>query len=167
MKLYLLRHAIAVARGTPGFEVDSKRPLTPKGRRELFRIGEGMKALGLSFDLILSSPYLRASQTAEVIAGVFDLNEKVELCDALSADAEPTALIEEINTNFGDRQSVLSVGLEPYLSTLISTLVAGRGDLSLPMKKGGLCKLTADRLRYGHCAKLDWLLAPKHLTRIR
>ena len=66
MNLYLLRHGIAVERGTPGLDKDADRSLTPKGERRLWRITEAMEALKLSFDLILSSPYLRARQTAEI-----------------------------------------------------------------------------------------------------
>ena len=70
MKLSLLRHGIAVEPGTPGYEDDSARPLTAKGERRMRRIAEGMATLGLSYDLLLSSPYLRARQTAEFVAQV-------------------------------------------------------------------------------------------------
>jgi len=68
MELYLLRHGLAVERGTTGFENDSARPLTPKGRRQLRQIAAAMKRLNLRCDLILSSPFRRAKQTAEIVA---------------------------------------------------------------------------------------------------
>jgi len=68
MNLYLLRHGIAVEPGTTGFEKDSERPLTPKGQHQLRQIAAAMKKMDLRFDLILSSPFLRAKQTAEIIA---------------------------------------------------------------------------------------------------
>ena len=64
MNLYILRHGIAVERGTPGYAKDADRPLTLEGERKLQLIAQAMKALDLAFDLILSSPYLRARQTA-------------------------------------------------------------------------------------------------------
>ena len=70
MELYLLRHGIAVERGTRGFEDDFSRPLTPKGRRQLRKTAGAVKKLGGKFDLILSSPLLRAKQTAEIAAEV-------------------------------------------------------------------------------------------------
>ena len=68
MDLYLLRHGIAVEPGSPGYAKDADRPLTPEGERKLGQIAEAMEALELSFDLILSSPYVRARQTAEIVA---------------------------------------------------------------------------------------------------
>ena len=70
MKLYILRHGIAVEPGTPGYETDADRPLTSEGERKMRQIAGAMEALELSFDLILSSPYLRARQTAEIVAEV-------------------------------------------------------------------------------------------------
>src|ERR1035438_4666613 len=68
MNLFILRHGIAVEPGTHGYEKDADRPLTPEGERKLLQIAEAMEALDLTFDLILSSPYLRARQTAEIVA---------------------------------------------------------------------------------------------------
>ena len=68
MELYILRHAIAVERGSPGFEEDSTRPLTPAGEGKMRQIAKGMRALSVDPDLILSSPYVRARQTAEIVA---------------------------------------------------------------------------------------------------
>jgi phosphohistidine phosphatase len=58
------------------------------------------------------------------------------------------------------------VGHEPYLSQLISLLVSGREDIGIDFKKGGLCKLEAEKLRYGKCAQLIWLLTPKQMKEI-
>ena len=60
MELYFLRHGIAVERGTPGYKDDSARPLTPKGRRQLKKISTALRRMELEFDLILSSPLVRA-----------------------------------------------------------------------------------------------------------
>jgi phosphohistidine phosphatase len=63
MNVYLLRHGIAADPSEPRFKNDAERPLTPKGRRRLREVTRAMGALRLSFDLILSSPFLRAKQT--------------------------------------------------------------------------------------------------------
>ena len=68
MNLYILRHGVATDPAAHEFAKDADRPLTPEGKRKLRQVAEAMEALELSFDLILSSPYLRARQTAEVIA---------------------------------------------------------------------------------------------------
>jgi len=166
MELYLLRHAIAVDRGTPGYHKDSQRPLTPEGEKKMWRIAEGMKALDLSFDLILSSPYVRAKQTADIVAEVFQAQDKLELSTALTPEADPKELIAELTRHDHALDSILLVGHEPYLSGFMSKLLVGDESLSLTMKKGGLGKLTVNALRYGRCATLEWLLTPRQLRRI-
>ena len=68
MKLYLVRHSNAVDPGSPEYEDDSQRPLTEKGRDKMERIASALKGLGAEPDRILSSPYARAKQTAEILA---------------------------------------------------------------------------------------------------
>ena len=167
MNLYVLRHAIAVERGTPGFKDDSKRPLTGKGKKKMKQIAEGMLALELSFDVILSSPFVRARHTAEIVADVFRTRKKLEFTPHLEVGGDPKKLIGLIDQKHGSGSSILIVGHEPYLSSFISMLIAGTDSLSITMKKGGLCKLRATELRYGRCAVLEWLLTPGQLTRIR
>jgi phosphohistidine phosphatase len=163
MTLYLLRHAIAVERDSSGYEHDSARPLTPKGERRMRRSAKGMLALGLSYDLICSSPYLRAKQTADIVAEVCKVHEGVFLSPALAPDGNAKQAIEELNHHRSSKQNILVVGHEPYLSGLISMLVSGSAALTLVMKKGGLCKLSIEALRFERCAILEWLLTPRQL----
>lgn len=164
MDLYLLRHAIAVDRGATGYEIDSMRPLTPEGARKMERAAQGMRALNLSFDLILSSPYLRAKQTAEIVARVLRSEDRLELAADLAPGGNRMGLIESLNQHPSQPESVLLVGHEPDMGELISMLTAGNFDLLVVMKKGGLCKLSAESLHYGRCASLCWLLTPRQLT---
>jgi phosphohistidine phosphatase len=164
MNLYLLRHGIAVERGTPGFARDADRPLTPDGERKLQLIGEAMRALDLTFHLILSSPYLRARQTAEVIAKSLDARKKLEFADSLVPDGSTHELVQFLNRLRPQPDSVMLVGHEPYLSGLVSLLVSGKESCSVVLKKGGLCKLTTESLKHGRCATLEWLLTPKQMA---
>jgi phosphohistidine phosphatase len=166
MELYLLRHAIAVLRGAPGYDDDSKRPLTPEGERKMRRIARAMQALDVEFDLILSSPFTRARQTAEIVAGVFRAEKKLVLEDSLTVGGDLRELIHRINTAYGTLERILLIGHEPSMSELISVLIAGDTRVSIALRKGGLCKLTTDALRYGQCATLECLLTPKQLTRL-
>jgi phosphohistidine phosphatase len=166
MRLSLLRHGIAVERGTSGYENDSERPLTAKGELRMRRIAEGMLALGLSYDLILSSPYLRARQTAELVAPVLKTPDGVQLSATLTPEGNPRQLIEALHTNEREQQDILLVGHEPYLSRLISTLLTGGPNLAVVMKKGGLCALDVATLRFGRCASLVSLLTPRQLRRL-
>jgi phosphohistidine phosphatase len=163
MEIYILRHGIAVERGTPGNKKDSDRPLTPEGEQKMHQIAEAILAMELKFDVILSSPYKRAEQTATIVAG--ELDEEVTFTDLLEPDGNALELIAEINDE--KPQRVLLVGHEPYLSQLISVLTTGGSDAAIELKKGGLCKLTTDKLTFGRCATLHWLLTPKLLRELR
>jgi phosphohistidine phosphatase len=164
MNLYILRHGIAVEPGSPGYEKDADRPLTPEGERKLLQIAEAMEALDLAFDLILSSPYLRARQTAEIVAEALKARRKLEFSDSLVPGGSPKKLVEFLNRLQPPPESVLLVGHEPYLSGLVSLLVAGNPSLSMVLKKGGLCKLATESLAPGRCAALEWLLTPKQMA---
>jgi phosphohistidine phosphatase len=167
MELYILRHAIAGVRSASSSGGDSERPLTVEGAEKMGRGARGMKAMELSFDLILSSPYVRAKQTAEIVAKVLGLEKKLEFSPTLAVDGSPKDLIDELKQSYGKRRRVLLVGHEPYLSRLISLLISGSTSLPMNFKKGGLCKLSVDALHYGRCAKLEWLLTPRQTRRIR
>jgi phosphohistidine phosphatase len=167
MELYFLRHAIAVTRGTEGVRRDSDRPLTEAGRAKLRRVVRGMRALGLSFDLILTSPYRRAVQTAEVVAEQLGAKSGYERTPQLAPDGDPRALVGLIASRSGVDDRVLVVGHEPYLGELVAVLVSGDVHTPIVLKKAGLCKLVTPVLRYGRCARLEWLLAPAQAARIR
>lgn len=163
MELYLLRHAIAAERG-PEYSQDSARPLTERGERHMRRSARGMVALGLAFDLVLTSPHARARRTAELVADALDAHDILEEAPALAADGDPRVLVQTLARSADER--VLLVGHEPFLSDLVSVLISGRAGAGVRFKKGGLCKLRVDSLRYGRCARLEWLLVPRQLRRL-
>ena len=164
MNLYILRHGLAAEASAAG--TDSERPLTAEGVRKLIKIAAGMAQLRLSLDLVLSSPYLRARQTAELVAETFKARKRTEFTEVLEPGADHSDLIKLLKGRGGELENVLLVGHEPYLSELISLLVAGDFRLSIQLKKGGLCKLSLETLRDGRCGVLEWLLTPKQLVLI-
>ena len=97
MNLHLLRHGIAVEPGSPGYVKDADRPLTPEGERKLQHISKAMEALDLSFDLILSSPFLRARQTAEIVAEALKARKRLDYSDSLMPGGSTKELIEYLN----------------------------------------------------------------------
>lgn len=164
MNLFIMRHGIAVDRDPVSFPDDSRRPLTLKGEDRVRLIADAMRSLELSFDHILSSPHLRASQTAELVASAMGLKAELEFTDTLTPEGDPKALIRAVNQLKPAPENVLLVGHEPALSQFISLLIAGRTDAAIDLKKGGLAKLELEgTLRHGQCAELAWLLAPKQL----
>jgi len=166
MELFLLRHGVAVERGARGFTDDSARPLTPKGRRQLRKIAAAMQKMDLRFDLILSSPLLRAKQTAEIVATKLRLKKRLKFSNALAPGGDATILLRQLERAKPSPEKLLLVGHEPDLSRLISLLVTGDLQLRLDFKKGGLCKLDVEKLRAGKCAALAWLLTPKQMKLI-
>jgi phosphohistidine phosphatase len=163
MDLFILRHAVAVECGTPGYRRDRDRPLTPEGEKKMRRIAKGLQAL----DVILSSPFVRAKRTAEIVAELFQAEDHLVFTDALAVGGDHCVLIKELQSHFSKSRSILLVGHEPSLSTLISILLGGDSQLPITLKKGGVCKLSVDTLTDGRCATLEWLLTPNVLRHMR
>jgi len=161
-----MRHGLAVARGTAGFKDDALRPLTPKGRRQLRKIAAAIAGLDLRCDQILSSPLVRAKQTAEIVAAGLKLKKQLKFSNALAPAGSPAVLFRQLSRLKPSPSRLLLVGHEPDLSRLISRLLTGGLELQLDFKKGGLCKLEVETLRDGKYAKLVWLLTPKQLRSI-
>jgi phosphohistidine phosphatase len=164
MKLFILRHGQAHPPG-PQWRPDSKRPLTEEGEENMFEVARGMQALGLTFDAILTSPYVRALRTAEILAEVYKRPKLIET-RRLFPEAAPKEIIDEIAENFAKAEAIVLVGHEPLLSGLISTLLSGGDGLGIRLKKAGLCKLSADKVFLGQCASLHWLMTPRQLARL-
>jgi phosphohistidine phosphatase len=160
MNLYILRHGIAADLES----TDANRPLTAKGERKLAQVIEGMETMELTFDLILSSPVLRARQTAEMVARAFKARRDLQWSEALATGSGPRRVVEALAQIRPEPENVLLVGHEPTLSELVSLLVAGRGGLRIELKKAGLCKLSTESLRAGRCATLEWLLTPRQMA---
>lgn len=167
MELYFLRHAIAIDRANPKYKDDAKRPLTAQGEQKMHCCALGMRALGLSFDTILCSPYVRARQTAEIVAQVFKLKSaKINFTNALVSDAPFEILLQEIRTDFPKSKNILLVGHEPHLSQCISSLLTNGNPFSIDLKKGGLCHLSWYPTEERGIAALNWLLTPSQLCLI-
>jgi phosphohistidine phosphatase len=166
MNLYILRHGIAGAPGEDGLPknlTDADRPLSAKGRQRLWSVTGAMRKLELEFDVVMSSPLLRARQSAQIVTEALDLRRKLVLTDHLAPEGSPDSLIELINEPHRRAKNVLLVGHEPYLGKLIAWLVTGSAAGAIDLRKGGLAKLEAEKLRYARCATLMWLLTPKQM----
>jgi phosphohistidine phosphatase len=166
MNIYVLRHAIAKDRAQ-WKQDDAKRPLTKDGVRKMKRVARGIKHLHLSVDQILTSPYKRALDTAEIVAQRLKAKKKLKVLPELASDGDPEKLMRQLAAeHLAKKDSVLLVGHEPYLSKLVSVLIGAPGPLALDFKKGGLCKLSCDHIKYGRCAQLEWFLPPKLLKKV-
>lgn len=170
MNLFILRHGIASDPGEHGLPenlADAERPLSAKGKQKLHGITDAMRAMELSFDAVISSPFLRARQTAHIVTESLHLRRKLILTDQLAPNGNPKSLVEQIGKLGPRAKNVLLVGHEPYLSRLIAWLVAGNTAVNIDLKKGGFAKLEIEKLSYARCATLGWLLTPKQLALIQ
>ncbi len=165
MNLYLIRHAIAVPHYATGYDEDSQRPLTDKGRAKMRDIARGLKILGVCPALILTSPYTRARQTAEILKEVIGVPEPLVFTENLLPLAHPDRMWEELRA-YASVHSVALVGHEPNISALTNLLLGVTG-LQMVFKKGGVCHLTLDEFGGQPHGTLQWFLTPRQLVSIR
>ncbi|GIW13315.1 MAG: phosphohistidine phosphatase SixA [Tepidiforma sp.] len=160
MELLLVRHAIAVERGTAAN--DAERPLTAEGRARMEEAARGLARL-VTPQVILSSPWLRAMETAEILRERFRLG-RVRACEAL-AGADYDAVIEAANET--DASPVALVGHEPWMGELLAYLLCGDpAGMAVSFKKGGAALVrSAGEARAGGCW-LEWFVPPGVLRRL-
>ena len=163
MNLFFLRHGIAVERDEFDYASDAARPLTPKGKKQLRAAAAALRAMELRFDVIFSSPLVRAKQTAEIIAAELKLQKRLVFADELKPGGSAKKLVQTIGGLKPLPENILLVGHEPDFSELISLLVTGNTGAGFALKKGGLAKLEIEKLRVGKCASLAWLLTPAQM----
>ena len=162
-ELYLLRHAIAVPRGTPGYPGDD-RPLTDDGITKMEKAARGIVAIVAKPDLIVTSPLLRARDTALIVARAFDDEAIVRVSQHLLPGGKADALWSSLELRRSP-VALMLVGHEPDLGGLASLLI-GASPGSIVLKKGGLCCIEVDRFPPRGPGSLQWLLAPKHLRQL-
>jgi phosphohistidine phosphatase len=167
MRLYLVRHAIAVEQDLRQWPDDRQRPLTAAGRQRFKRTAQSLVALmesGGTVERLLTSPLLRARETAGILhrAGLPQPVEESVLAPGRTA-ARVLAVLRA-----HDAQSIAVVGHEPDLGRLLAVCIAGPdAKLSLRFRKGGAaCLSFAGAPRVGE-ATLEWLLPPKALRALR
>ena len=159
MNLYIVRHAIAIERGTPDYKDDSQRPLTDSGSKKMKKIARGLEGLGVQLDVILTSPYIRARDTAKILADRYDMTDRIYFSENLIPPGNFEALVFEIHEKY-DLANVALVGHEPMLSSLIRWLTTGDADARITLKKGGVAYLSSDSIYQDGRATLEWLLTP-------
>jgi phosphohistidine phosphatase len=163
MELYVIRHAIAQQLGRKNEFLDEKRALTSEGRERMREAAKGLHRLGVEFDLILTSPLVRAVETAEIISTAMGLSKKeVEQTSNLAPDASASDLFAEIKRHTGV-ESIAIVGHQPDLGEIISKIVRGDGGLAIELKKGSVCCIKVTETVPTLRGSLTWLFAPKHL----
>ena len=165
MYIHLLRHGIAAPLGEENEFDDGRRALTAEGITKMNEIGLGLRRLGITFDLVASSPLLRAKQTTEIVIDVLKIKEPCQEWTQLEPNGSIEGVLRELQKH-RDKTSVLLVGHQPLLGLLACFFVFGSDSVSLALKKGGICCIQADEASLKDGGELVWMLPPKILRAI-
>lgn len=144
MRLYLIRHGIAVDREEPNCPPDTERPLTPKGMKKSQAAALGLLALEIKPDAVLTSPWLRAVQTAEIFCEAIGFaSKKIMRVDALKGTSTPSDLFRELAKLRA--KEVFCFGHEPHLHLVIGQVLSTRARIT-ELKKAGVACLGLERI---------------------
>lgn len=163
MELYLIRHGIAEDKELN--IKDEERSLTKEGRQKTEKVAQKLVKLGLSFDLILTSPLVRARQTAEILIEE-KLSSQLEESSYLAPDSEIASWLKDWlePKNYSQNTQLAVVGHEPGLTNWAEILLWGEVKESLVLKKAGMIgiKLPETGSALGR-SQMFWLTPPKYL----
>ncbi len=144
MYLYLIRHGIAVDREDPNCPPDTERPLTPKGMKRSHAAALGLRALDVKPNAVLTSPWLRAAQTAEIFCETIGYPaKKIIRTDALKGTSSPSELLRELQSM--KAKVVLCFGHEPHLHLVIGHVLHTSAKIT-ELKKAGIALLELERI---------------------
>lgn len=164
LKLIILRHGEAGSKMANPAE-DYGRSLTEKGRKEMLQVAKALKSMKLSIDLIAASQLNRALETAEIVEKELGLGKEPEIWEELNPDGERSVLLEHLG-NVSMDYTVMLVGHEPCLSSLISEFVSGKKSSRIMLKKAGAAKISVDSISPRPSGRLSWLMTPKLLKKL-
>lgn len=166
MQLLLIRHAIAESR--EDFAItgknDAERPLTEYGRRRMIKNARGIRRVSPKLDLIVSSPYARARETARIVATALGVRNP-GIVDALTPEQHPKEFFTWLATQ-GRDAVIAAVGHEPHMSRLLMWALAQKADSRVEFKKGGAALVDFDAMPKAGAGVLRWLLTPAQLRSI-
>jgi len=162
-QIYLIRHGVAEDRGE-AWPDDTKRPLTDQGMSRVRKSMRGLARMGVSFDVVLTSPLVRAKQTAEIVADECDSKPHIVTVESLVPGASSQALIADLEKH-SKRARIALVGHEPDLGELAARFVGARQAFSL--KKGGICRIDFDAMPIAPPGALRWLLTPRIMRSLK
>ena len=161
-ELYLVRHAVAEERGD-AWPDDTKRPLTDDGMARMRKAARGLARLGVSIDVILTSPLVRTRQTAEIVAGALDQKPSLVNIESLAPGGTFTALSADLEKH-SRKPRIALVGHEPGIGEIAARLIGSRHPIEF--KKGAICRIDFDVPPPKGVGMLRWFLTPKMLRNL-
>ena len=164
MDCVLLRHGIAVERDEwEGSDAD--RPLTERGAKRVMQVAAGLARLDVQPTHVLSSPLIRAIETAKIAHRSLQVRSAVQIVDVLLPDAPPGRLLSFLH-NLPVESCVLCVGHEPHLGMVASVMLAGKPSTAFPFKKAGACLIELPIPVKPGRGVLRWWLPPGQLRNV-
>jgi phosphohistidine phosphatase len=165
MQLYIVRHGIAIDREDPKCPSEAERYLTEEGIERTKQVAEAIAALGIQADLMISSPYVRAMQTATIFASELEYPKpKIHRTDSLLPGAEPGAFLRELARE-KEATTVFCFGHAPHVDGLLAAAVGASRHIT-SMKKAGVALVELKRLAPPN-GQLVWLVGPKLIRKIK
>ena len=165
MDIYILRHGKAEER-SQNITSDSKRRLTEVGKKELEYIGKAIKNLDIEFDLVVSSPLVRAKQTADIILKHVKIKKKsILVWDELKPEISVETTLKKLS-RINSSSSILLIGHEPHLSNLISNIISNSDNVDISLKKGGFAHIKGLPEKSGVYGSLRSVMTPKQLKKL-
>jgi phosphohistidine phosphatase len=144
MLLHLMRHGIAIDREDPDCPAEAERQLTPEGVLKTESVSRGMRRIDVEPEVILTSPFMRAVQTAEIVCDALGVPvKKLVRTDALKPGAKPAQLIEELSRM--KVTEVLCCGHAPHLDEVIAFALGSHAPIT-SLKKAGVASLELESL---------------------
>jgi len=165
MMLYILRHAAAEEASPAGD--DGARRLTERSKEKMRGAAAGLRELELRFDAILTSPLVRAAQTAEIVSAAYGNEPQPQVLPALASGATAADAVAALRA-FSKYENVLIVGHEPQLTAIASIVLAGSaGAVHLRLKTGGCIAIDPPARMDRGGGELLWMLTHRQLRQMR
>jgi phosphohistidine phosphatase len=162
-ELYLIRHAVAEERGD-AWPDDSRRPLSEDGIAKMKKNARGLVRIGVVFDVVLTSPLVRARQTAEIVAAAYSTRPPIVVIESLSTEGSTQAVITDLEAQ-SRRGRIALVGHEPNIGELAAKLAGARR--AFEFKKGAVCRIDVESLPPAGPGTLKWFLTPRIMRELR
>ena len=162
-ELYVIRHGLAEERGD-AWPDDSKRPLTDEGMSRIRKAARALARIGVTIEVVLTSPLVRARQTAEQLAAGLDPRPSMVNVDSLAPDGSYAAVIADLEKH-GRKCRIALVGHEPMIGELAARFIGSRHPIEF--RKGAVCRIDLEDLPPAGPGELRWYLTPKILRALK
>jgi phosphohistidine phosphatase len=162
-ELYFIRHGLAEERGE-AWPDDAKRPLTDEGMSRMRKAVRGLSRMGVSIDVVLTSPLVRTRQTAEIVAGGLDPRPSLVNLESLAPAGSYAAVLADLEKH-ARKCRIALVGHEPMIGEIAARVIGSRHPIEF--KKGAVCRIDVETLPPAGPGELRFLMTPKILRLIK